>query len=149
MARDEDVAHQVDIPDALPLIVGRFRSTTDGDPGVGAENVDPAALRLHHVDELLHIRLAGHVASHRRAMDLLGDGRSSVEVDVSDDHCLGSSARKPLGEGATDPFGASSDDDDSAGYVHWAPLSQTEKLRIKKFLVENRMHMLSKTSDSA
>jgi hypothetical protein len=82
-------------------------------------------------------------------MDLLGDGRSSVEVDVRDDHSLGSGACEPLCEGATYAFGPSRDDNDSAGYVHWAPLSQTENFCTKKFLVENRMRVVSKTSDSA
>jgi hypothetical protein len=37
-----------------------------------------------------------------------------------------------------DASGSSGDDDDSACYVHRRPLSQTEKMNIKKFLVENR-----------
>jgi hypothetical protein len=119
------------------------------DPGVGAENVDPAALRLDSLDQLPHVLLVGHVASHRFAADLLSDRRCPVEVDVGNDHDLGSGARKPLGKGATYPLGASSHDNHSAGYVHLAPLSQTENFCIRKFLVENRMRVLSKTSDSA
>jgi hypothetical protein len=79
----------------------------------------------------------------------LSDSRSPVEVDVSDDHSLGSGAREPSCHGATNAFGASGDDNDAAGYVHWAPLSQTENFCIKKFLVENRSRALSKSSDSA
>jgi hypothetical protein len=70
-------------------------------------------------------------------------------VDVGDDHGLGSSARKPFCQSATNPLGASGDNNDSACYLHWAPLSQTENFCIKKFLVENRMRVLSKISDSA
>jgi len=81
--------------------------------------------------------------------DLLGDGRSSVEIDVRHDYGLGSSACEPLGQGATYPLGPSCHDNYSAGYVHWAPLSQTENFCTKKFLVENRLRVLSKMSDSA
>src|SRR5450759_3891544 len=122
VTRNEDMAHQVDVPDTLPLIVGCLRPAADGDPCVGAEDVDPASLRLHLVDELLHVTFTGHVASHRRAVDLSGDGGSPFEIDVSDDHLLGSGGRKPLCEGATDAFSASGDDDDPAGNVHWLSL---------------------------
>src|SRR5712664_266077 len=43
--RDEDVAHEIHIPDSLPLICWSLRTTADRDPGVGAEDVDTTVLR--------------------------------------------------------------------------------------------------------
>src|ERR1700716_3528049 len=60
VARNENVAHQVNVPNALPLIGWRLGTTTDRDAGVGAKNVYPTMLCLDSIHQLLHVGLARH-----------------------------------------------------------------------------------------
>src|SRR6266851_2328630 len=137
MPRDEDVAHEIHVPDSLPLIGWSLRAAADRDPRVGAEDVDATVLRLHPIDEPFDLRLARNIAMNRGAADLFGDLGRPIEVEVGHHHRLGALAGKPGCQGTTDAPSPTGDHDYSACSVHGPPLSQTEKISTKKFLVEN------------
>src|SRR4051812_21443820 len=85
MARYVHVRHHVDRPDALPVSIGCFGATLDGDAGVGAEDVDATECGLDFADESRYVSFARHVALKWSRTDLRGNVVRERAVDVGDD----------------------------------------------------------------
>ena len=115
---DQDMRHDVDIPDVLPLIIRGFGASCHRDSCVGTENIDPPMSRFDLRDETLDIRLARHVALNRGRSDLSGDVIESWTIDVSDDHRLWLLRCEPDRKRATDATRGAGHDDDPILQLH-------------------------------
>jgi len=82
----EDVGHHVDVPAALPELIGLVDAATDGDSGVEAQHVDGSEPFLGGRHHLLDGGLGGNVRCGRQAPDLAGDRSGRRPVDVGNDH---------------------------------------------------------------
>ena len=116
--RDQDMRHHVDVPDALPLIIGCLGTTSDCDPRVRTENVDAAMCRFDMRDEAMDVRLARHVALNRGRPDFSRDLGESKAVDVRDEDGQGLRRGEPGGKCATDASRGAGHHDDPILQLH-------------------------------
>src|SRR6266436_3467573 len=110
--------HDVDVPDALPLIIRCLRPSCHRDSRVGTENIDPAVSRLDARDQLLNVGLARYVALNGGCSDLSGDLIESWTIDVSDDEGEWLLRRDPDRERAADATRGAGHDDDPIFQLH-------------------------------
>src|SRR5215475_5434191 len=88
-ARRIDMAHHIDVPAALPVLVGRLRPPRGADTCVGTEDVNLAYRVGDGIDQVLDVFLIRHVAmgeSAGRASDLFRDFQTGFAGDVGDYH---------------------------------------------------------------
>ena len=118
VARREDMRHQVDVPDPLPLIVGDLGSARDRYSGVGAEQVDRAVVALDPVDETFDFGLDADIDRGGDAADFFCGRGGAVAVEVGADHELGALLMEPARQCAPDSAGRAGHHDAAVFYVH-------------------------------
>jgi hypothetical protein len=118
VARRVHMGHQIDVPVALPVIVGHLGSARDRDAGIGAEQVDRAVLALDALYEAPDIVLDGHVDLARDPADLGRHRGRAVAVAVGADHQFGAIEVKTARQRAADTAGRPGHDDTAIFQVH-------------------------------
>src|SRR2546430_15476287 len=61
MSRDKNMRHHIDVPDALPLIIGCLWTTSDRDPRVRPEKAVAASRRFNMRDGWRNVVLLGDI----------------------------------------------------------------------------------------
>src|SRR5256886_13851310 len=118
MTRDQYMRHHVDFPYALPVFVRSLWTSADGNPGVGADDVNPSVGGLGLRDHRTHRRLIGDITCDRSAFDLASNRLGAMAIDVSHHHACSTSARKPSRQRSTDAASGARYDYDPAVYLH-------------------------------
>src|SRR5438132_672764 len=77
VARDEDMGHHIDLPDALPVVVLSLWAAAHSDARVRAEDVDATVRLVYLLDQSHDVSLARDVPFDRGPTDLLGQ-RASI-----------------------------------------------------------------------
>ena len=115
--------HDVQVPAAHPVGVGRVLVLPHGNAGIGAEQVDAAVFLGHLRHQRLDLGFVGDVGGHGR-----GDGADAVHrllgaggVAVGNDDGCGMVFGEALAHGAADARSAAGDDDDLVGELHSFP----------------------------
>jgi hypothetical protein len=117
-ARGVDVGHDVDVPGALPDLVGSVGAAGDTDAGVGAEHVDDPVFGGDGADHRVDLLGAPDVDGGRRGRRTRRRVRAAPSMSRSaDDHAraLGGEAEA---QGATDAARSSRDHRNLAGELH-------------------------------
>ncbi len=111
-ARRVDVRHDVDVPRAGPLLVGRLESEAAEDAGVGDEQVDRIASRGDQRRDVLGVgRIAGDVRDATGVVSIESCRRrlETGRVEVADDDRR-TGFEQPLRDRLADATGRTSDD---------------------------------------
>ena len=105
-----DVVHDVDVPDALPLLVGHLRAARmAADTGVRDEQIDRSVFGFGGLDERLDRGLARDVGDDRRRADLGGGGGQRIGRHIGDDDVGCTLGDEPLGQRPSDAVGSTGD----------------------------------------
>jgi len=118
-----DVRHDVDLPLAVPGLVGRVGTAAVGDACVGEPHVDRADTVVQLLDERLRGLLVGHV--EHACMDVLGaellaEPLHALAVSVCGDHAARAALHERPYERPADAARGACDDDGPAFGVHAA-----------------------------
>src|SRR5271170_3929755 len=95
--------HGIDVPNALPIVIGNFAIALHADAGVGAKQVDLAVLLQDIAHQLLDVGFAGDIHGVFEAADLGGHFSGVVQLDIRHNHGLGALGREPPAQSAADP----------------------------------------------
>src|SRR2546425_9543072 len=118
VARDVDMGHHIDLPDALPVVVLSLWSAAHTDARVRAEDVDATVRLVHLLDQSHDVSLARDVALDRGRTDFLGQPPRAITVDVHHDDGLCTVRRESPGECPTDAASGPGHDADLAVHDH-------------------------------
>ena len=118
MPRCADMAHQVDLPNALPLGIRDFDAALDRDTGVGAEKINRPDVTFDRGDQRDDLRLARDIDAKGRAADLSRRRLGPRAVDVYTDDMRRRLLGKAQRQGPPDAAGGPGDDDDAARELH-------------------------------
>ena len=114
-----DVGHQVDIPNPLPFFVAVPQVAIDGNPGVGAEQIDGAGLAFCGLDQIDDVALYPDIGGDGDAANFFGDGRDPGFIQVGDDDLACAFGGETLGQGPANAAGPARHNNNFIPYLHF------------------------------
>jgi hypothetical protein len=78
--------HEINIPDALPVGVCRFRASVNSNPGIRAEKVCLPISLCGLFNQAFDFGFDAHINSDGKAIYFLGDRCRGFSIEVCDDH---------------------------------------------------------------
>lgn len=117
-SRGVDVRHDVQIPEMLPVGVGRFGSPFDCRSGVGTKQIDAAPTLFGELHQMLHVSFVADISGDRDAGNFLGDFLGRIGIQAGDDQAAWTVLSEALAECSTDTVASAGDDDDFVGELH-------------------------------